>query len=63
MRCPEVSALQVVENAVRRNAQADPRPTGDALSRAEENGAADIEPAAGADRGLDRQGAEAGAEA
>jgi hypothetical protein len=60
---PEVSALQVLENAVRRNAETDLRPTGDALSRAEENGSADIEPAAGADRGLDRQGAEAGAEA
>jgi hypothetical protein len=60
---PEVSALQVLENAVRRNAETDPRPTGDALSRAEENGAADIEPAPGADRGLDRQSDEAGAEA
>ena len=60
---PEVSALQVLENAVRRNAETDPRPTGDALSRAEENGSADIEPAPGADRGLDRQSDEAGAEA
>lgn len=56
---PEVSALQVVENAVRRNAQANPRQTGDVVSRAEENGATEIGTAAGADRGADRQGAEA----
>lgn len=60
---PEVKALEVLENAVRRNAEANPRSAVDAVSRAEENGTEVPQPETGANREVDRRGLEEGSEA
>jgi hypothetical protein len=60
---PDVPAIKVLENAIRRNVSADLLATGDALSRAEEISAAAEEPPAGAAGAADRPGLAEGEQA